>query len=105
MAIAFSFGLYPNHDLTALEGPNEALERIRERLGDRVRIVARAERSQLRNREAALRRLAERVDAAGRPRRTRTPTQPTRSSEVRRRESKRRRAQTKEQRRDPTDED
>ena len=90
-------------DLTALEGPLDAVQRVRERLGDQVRIVARAERSQLRNREAALRRLAERVDAAARPRRTRTPTRPTRSSEQKRLESKRRRALTKERRRDRGD--
>jgi ribosome-associated protein len=88
-------------DLTSLEGPPDAVQRVRDHLGDQVRIVARAERSQLRNREAALRRLAERVDAAARRRRARSPTRPTRSSELKRLDSKRRRAQLKEQRREP----
>ena len=52
-------------DLTALRASRAVADRVREALGDSVRIVARAERSQLRNRQAALRRLAERVDRGG----------------------------------------
>ena len=93
-------------DLTRLEGASpETAARIRRSLGDEVRIVAAAERSQLRNREAALRRLAERVDAAARPRRPRTPTRPTRASVRRRLETKRLRARTKAARRRPGGED
>jgi len=89
-------------DLTLLAGTSpEAAERVRRALGDEVRIVAAAERSQLRNREAALRRLAERVDSAARPRRPRTPTRPTRASVRRRLEAKRRQARTKAARRRP----
>jgi ribosome-associated protein len=89
-------------DLTLLAGTSpEAAERVRRALGDEVRIVAAAERSQLRNREAALRRLAERVDSAARHRRPRTPTRPTRASVRRRLEAKRRQARTKAARRRP----
>ena len=89
-------------DLTLLAGTSpEAAERVRRALGDEVRIVAAAERSQLRNREAALARLADRVDAAARPRRARRPTRPTAASARRRLEAKRRRARTKAGRRPP----
>jgi ribosome-associated protein len=88
-------------DLTRLVAPDEAADRIRSSLGDSLRIVAAAERSQLRNREAALRRLGERLDAAARPRRPRRPTRPTAASARRRLETKRRRSQVKADRRDP----
>jgi ribosome-associated protein len=86
-------------DLTALGTSEEVAERVRAKLGDSVRIVAATERSQLRNREAALRRLTERVDAAARPPRPRTPTRRTQSSVRKRLEAKRRRSQLKERRR------
>ena len=82
-------------DLTALMGPNEAVTRVQERLGGSLRIVARVERSQLRNREAALGRLADRLDAAARPPRRRAPTRPTPSSVHKRLEAKRRRGEVK----------
>src|SRR3989442_5996653 len=53
-------------DLTALGTSDEVAALIRAKLGDSVRIVAATERTQRRNREAALRRLAERDDAAAR---------------------------------------
>jgi ribosome-associated protein len=90
-------------DLTALVTSGEAEDRIRTKLGDSVRVVAGTERSQLRNREAALRRLAERLDAAARPRRHRTPTRRTAGSERRRLQDKRLRSQVKAKRRDPGD--
>ena len=86
-------------DLTALGTSDEVAALIRAKLGDSVRIVAATERSQLRNREAALRRLAERVDAAARPPRPRTPTRRTGSSVRKRLEAKRRRSQLKDKRR------
>src|SRR5881397_3059169 len=55
-------------DLAALVSSYDVADRVRQRLGDTLRIVASAERSQLRNREAALARLAARLDAAARPR-------------------------------------
>src|SRR6266540_3925766 len=88
-------------DLTELVAPEDVADRVRGALGDSLRIVARAERSQLRNREAALRRLAERLDAAARPRPTRTPTRPTRAAEQKRLEAKRRRSRVKAERREP----
>ncbi len=90
-------------DLTAIRAPRAVRDRVRAALGDSVRIVARAERSQLRNRQAALRRLAERVDRAARPVPTRTPTRPTRGSVRRRLEDKRQRSQTKTSRKPPTE--
>jgi ribosome-associated protein len=90
-------------DLTALATSNDVAERVRGKLGGSLRIVASAERSQLRNREAALRRLAERLDAAARPPRPRTPTRRTRSSVHRRLEAKRRRSDIKAKRRDAGD--
>src|SRR5438094_2109534 len=77
-------------DLTLLQASEETVERVRSALGDPLRIVAATERSQLRNREQALRRLVERIDAAARPRRPRTPTRRTRASVRRRLEAKRR---------------
>src|SRR5207247_7755980 len=88
-------------NLTALVTSDTVAGRVRETLGDSLRIVVTTERSQLRNREEALRRLAERLDAAARPRRRRTQTRPTASSVRRRLETKRHRSQLKAKRRDP----
>src|SRR5437763_15167697 len=90
-------------DLTAMVASDPMAERVREKLGDSLRIVVATERSQLRNREEALRRLAERLDAAARRPRPRTPTRRTASSVRRRLEQKRRRSQLKAKRRDPHD--
>jgi ribosome-associated protein len=91
-------------DLTELNGPDDAVGRVRAKLGDSIRIVAKAERSQLRNREDALERLASRLDAAARPRRARTPTKPSAAAERRRIETKRQRSKLKATRRPPPDE-
>jgi ribosome-associated protein len=90
-------------DLTALGSSDDVAQRVREALGDSLRVVVATERSQLRNREAALRRLVERLDAAARPRRPRTPTRRTVGSVRRRLEAKRIRSQRKAERRDPDD--
>jgi len=90
-------------DLTAMVASDAVAGRVRESLGDSLRIVVTTERSQLRNREAALRRLAERLDAAARRRRPRTPTRRTASSVRRRLKAKRLRSQLKAKRRDPGD--
>ena len=58
-------------------------------------------RSQHRNRELALERLAERLDHALEVRRPRRPTPPTRASQKRRVESKKRRGDVKRARRRP----
>src|SRR6266568_1514865 len=91
-------------DLTAIVAAGSVAERVRKALGDSLRIVVTTERSQLRNREEALRRLAERLDRAARPRRPRTPTRPTASSIRRRLEEKRRRSELKRTRSDSGDE-
>jgi ribosome-associated protein len=88
-------------DLTALDAPGDVVDRVRGALGDSIRIVVTTERSQLRNREAAVERLAARLDAAAIPNRPRTPTRPTRSSVRARIDSKRQQSQRKAGRRDP----
>ena len=76
-------------------------ERIIARLGPRVVAVAQDERSQSRNRELALERLAHRLSTALAPRRARRPTRPTTSSVTRRLDAKRRQSQRKRDRRPP----
>ncbi|HEX3974895.1 MAG TPA: alternative ribosome rescue aminoacyl-tRNA hydrolase ArfB [Solirubrobacteraceae bacterium] len=79
----------------------EQKKRIISRLGARVVAVAQDERSQTRNRELALQRLAHRLAGALAPRRPRHPTRPTRSSVNQRLDSKSRQAQRKRDRRRP----
>jgi ribosome-associated protein len=88
-------------DLTALEAGAGVVDRVRGVLGDRLRIVVTSERSQLRNREEAVRRLVDRLDAAAVPERPRTATRPTRSSVRARLDSKRQQSQRKSDRRGP----
>jgi ribosome-associated protein len=78
-------------------------ERVRARLGPVVRAVAQDERSQARNRELALERLAEQLRDALRVRRPRRPTAPTAASREQRLEDKRRRAATKRLRQPPAE--
>ena len=92
-------------DLTAVVGPAAATERIRGIFGDVLRIVVSTERSQLRNRETAIRRLTERLDAAATPPRPRTPTRRTAGSVRERLASKRRRGDIKATRADVGDPD
>ena len=77
--------------------------RVLERAGPVLRAVAQDERSQLRNRELALERLAERLRDALRVRRRRVPTTPSPAATERRLEEKRRRSRTKRLRRDTSD--
>jgi ribosome-associated protein len=77
--------------------------RIAARLGPRVTASAQDTRSQLRNRELALERLAQRLAHALEVRRKRTPTRPTTASKRRRVDAKRRRGEIKRDRRRPTD--
>jgi ribosome-associated protein len=76
-------------------------ERIRERIGPVVRALAQDERSQSRNRELALERLAEQLREALRVRRPRRATKPTRASKERRLDEKRKRGETKRLRQPP----
>jgi ribosome-associated protein len=78
--------------------------RLLERLGPLVTAVAQDARSQARNRELALNRLAEKLAAALRVPRRRRPTKPTLASRRRRLEEKRRLAERKRTRRKPADE-
>lgn len=75
--------------------------RIRERAGERVTAVSQDARSQARNRELALQRLAEKLAAALRRPKRRRPTRPSRAARERRLEQKRRRSERKAQRRPP----
>ena len=81
--------------------PDGLRERVRARLGDVVRVTVDDERSQLRNRELAVERLRGRVRNAGVVEKARRATKPTRGSQKRRVEAKRRRGDVKRQRRRP----
>lgn len=75
-------------------GPRQR-ERLLERLGPIVRVAASDERSQTRNRALALDRLRSRLAEGLRVSRERRPTAPTLSSQQRRLDAKRRRAEIK----------
>ncbi len=76
-------------------------ERLLARAGATVTAVAQDSRGQARNRELALRRLAEKIAAALTPPRRRRPTKPTGASRYRRLEQKRRTGERKRGRRRP----
>jgi ribosome-associated protein len=78
-------------------------QRLLVRLGPTVTAVAQDARSQARNRELALDRLAEKLAAALAVPRRRRPTRPTAASRKRRLEEKRRLAERKRTRRKPQD--
>ena len=78
--------------------------RLAERGDAVVRAVAQDERSQWRNRELALERLAEAIRAGLRVQRRRRPTAPTAAARERRLAGKRRRSEAKRLRRRPPDE-
>lgn len=80
-------------------------ERVLERIGPEVRIVASEERSQLRNREAARARLRARLLDALHVEAPRHATKPTRGSKERRLAGKARRSDVKQGRRRPSDGD
>jgi ribosome-associated protein len=91
-------------DVHASETLSDAQKaRIAARLGPRVTAAAQDTRSQLRNRELALQRLAHRLAGALEVRRPRSATRPTAASKRRRLESKRRRGDVKRTRRRPAD--
>ncbi|HVA73972.1 MAG TPA: alternative ribosome rescue aminoacyl-tRNA hydrolase ArfB [Acidimicrobiales bacterium] len=78
--------------------PGWARERIVSRLGPVVTAAAGERRSQARNRELALERLAERLAASMRVEKARRPTRPSTTSQRRRVEQKRRRGELKRRR-------
>ena len=89
-------------DVAASETLSDAQRaRISAKLGPRVTASAQDTRSQHRNRELALERLASRLAHALEVRRPRTKTRPTRSSQKRRVDSKKRRGAIKRDRRRP----
>jgi ribosome-associated protein len=75
-------------------GPRQRA-RLLERLGPTIRVASGEERSQSRNRDVALRRLAERLAEGLHTDRPRLPTTPTKGSKVRRLEDKRRQSTRK----------
>jgi ribosome-associated protein len=81
----------------------EQRARISAKLGPRVTAAAQDTRSQHRNRELALQRLAERLAHALEVRRPRTRTRPTKASRQRRVDAKKRRGEVKRARRRPAD--
>jgi ribosome-associated protein len=78
-------------------------ERVLARVGPRIVVIAQDERSQARNRELALQRLAERLRRALAVPRHRQPTRPTAASRERRLAAKRRAGERKRERRPPQD--
>ena len=93
--------------LTASER-ERALRRLRTRLDGegRLRVVAQDERSQLRNRELAIRRFAELMRTAlAPPAPPRRPTRPSRAKMAQRVAAKRRAGEVKRLRRDPPPDD
>ena len=91
-------------DVAASEALTDSQKaRIAARLGPRVTASAQDTRSQLRNRELALERLAQRLAHALEVRRPRTATRPTKASKRRRVDAKKRRGEVKRGRRRPTD--
>ena len=76
-------------------------ERVTERLGDEIRVVADDERSQLRNRALAEERLVARLQSALHVQRSRRKTKPTRGSQQRRITAKKQRGEKKRLRQKP----
>jgi ribosome-associated protein len=90
-------------DVAASEALDDAQRsRLLERLGPVVTAVAQDARGQSRNRELALRRLAQKLAAGLRVQRKRRATRPSRASKQRRLEQKRRTSEKKSARRRPT---
>jgi ribosome-associated protein len=85
-------------------GPRQRA-RLLSRYGPVVRAAASESRSQSRNRQAAFERLAVKLAEGLRVDPTRRPTRPTRGSQIRRVEAKRRRSETKRGRRSPTEDE
>jgi ribosome-associated protein len=93
-------------DVEVSESLDEAQRaRLLEKLGPVVSAVAQDARSQARNRELALQRLAEKIAAGLVGPRRRRATKPTAASRARRLETKRRAGERKQTRRKPSVED
>jgi len=81
--------------------PDFLKERVGAKLGEVIRVTVDDERSQYRNRQLAVERIQERIDRAAKVERPRRATKPTRGSQRRRVDAKRRRSDVKKQRRRP----
>lgn len=79
--------------------------RVAAKLGDVIRVTVDDERSQYRNRQLAVERIQQRIDRAAKVERPRRATKPTRGSQRRRLDSKRKRSDVKRQRRRPSADD
>jgi ribosome-associated protein len=91
-------------DVDASEALSERQRsQLKRKLGDRVTAVAQDARSQARNRELALERLREKIEAGLRRPKPRRPTKPSKAAKERRLEQKRRQSQRKAQRQRPAD--
>ncbi len=88
-------------ELAEADLPAYLLERLSAALGPRLTVRAVDSRSQLRNRELAWERAAERLDLAARPPRPRDATRPSRGAVRARLDDKKRTAQRKASRRPP----
>jgi ribosome-associated protein len=85
-------------DLATLRGPAVVIERVRLRLGNEVRIVSQHGRSQWRNRQLAVERLIEQIDAAAVPEAVRRATRPSRGAVRERLADKKKKAERKQSR-------
>jgi ribosome-associated protein len=91
-------------DVDASEALSERQRsQLKRKLGDRVTAVAQDARSQARNRELALERLREKIEAGLRRPKPRRPTKPSKAAKERRLEQKRKQSQRKAQRQRPAD--
>ena len=90
-------------DITTSSAFNESeRQRVIDKLGEVVRVVADDERSQLRNRSLAAERMAAKLRGALHVQRRRRATKPTRGSQRRRLQAKSERSEVKQQRRRPS---
>lgn len=94
--IEASFSIVDSDSLNAAQR-----RRLQERFGERVTAVSQDARSQSRNREVALERLAEKIAEAVTPPKARRKTRPTRASKEKRLKGKRKRSEIKRARRRP----
>jgi ribosome-associated protein len=85
----------------SLSGAQRAL--LKKKLGDRVTAVAQDARSQARNRELALERLREKIEAGLRRPKPRRATKPSRAAREKRLDQKRRTSERKARRKPPSD--
>ncbi len=85
-------------DLEAAGLPDGVASRLRSAHGDQIRASSADSRSQFRNRQLARQRLADLVDGAAKPPRTRRATKPGRGATQRRLDAKKQRSEKKQRR-------